>query len=140
MATKRKYGRPSKYKTKYCDMIIDHMAEGYSFESFGAIIDVNQDTLHEWAKRHEEFSEAKKLAFTKSRYYWEKTGIEGLQTTVMRKGNMTVTKTLNVRVWELNLKSKFKEWRNVDKSEDQDPQNRAPFQLVIHPPKDEKSN
>lgn len=136
MATKKKFGRPSKYRPKFCQMLIDHMEKGYSFESFGAIIDVNQDTLHTWAKTHQDFSEAKHLAYNKSRLYWERIGIEGLHTTVMRKGNMTVTKSLNVRVWELNLKSKFKEWRNVDKADETEGVVKVPFQLVIHEPKD----
>ena len=27
-------GRPTKYKPEYCEMLIEHMSEGLSFESF----------------------------------------------------------------------------------------------------------
>lgn len=67
-------GRPTKYKEEYCDMLIDHMAEGYSFETFGAVVDVCKDTLYEWVKVHEEFSDAFKRAKLKCQMTWEKAG------------------------------------------------------------------
>ena len=70
-------GRPTKYKPEYCEKLIKHMTEGYSFESFAAIADCCVDTLNEWAKVHPEFSAAKKRAFAKSMVYWEKMGKEG---------------------------------------------------------------
>ena len=54
-------GRPSKYKEEYCDMLIKHLAKGYPIETFAAEINVNPDTIYEWANRHPEFSEAKKI-------------------------------------------------------------------------------
>lgn len=71
-------GRPSKYKKKFCQMLIDHCGQGLSFESFAGLIDVNQDTLHEWCKRHPEFSEAKKRASEKRRLTLEKIGMNGM--------------------------------------------------------------
>ena len=68
-------GRPTKYKPEYDEMLIKHMTNGYSFESFAGIIEVNQDTLHECAKVQISFSEAKKIAFAKCQYFWEKVGI-----------------------------------------------------------------
>lgn len=55
-------GRPTLYKKEYVEMVKDHMAEGYSFESFAGLIRVNVDTLYEWEKVHQEFSDAKKIA------------------------------------------------------------------------------
>lgn len=51
-------GRPSLYKPEYCEKLIQHMARPRSFESFAAVIDVNRDTLYEWVKVHEDFSDA----------------------------------------------------------------------------------
>lgn len=107
--------RPTKYKPKYCKMLIDHMKSGLSFESFGAVIDVNRDSLFEWVKRHKAFSDAKDVAFEKCRLFWEKKGIDGLETTNYRKGNVSVSKSMNARIWELNMKARFREWRNLDK-------------------------
>lgn len=134
----KRVGRPSKYKSKYCKMLIEDMESGYSFEAFAGKIDVNVDTLHEWCKRHQEFSDAKQLAYAKSRRYWEKVGLDGLQSTVMRKGNMTITKSLNVRVWEMNLKSKFKDWRNLDKADVQINQDNRGDRLIIKMDRDDE--
>jgi hypothetical protein len=58
-------GRPTKYKPEYCEALIDHMAEGYTFESFGGVVGVCKDTLYEWIRTHSAFSYAQKVARTK---------------------------------------------------------------------------
>lgn len=107
----KKTGRPTKYKEEYCDMLIEHMSKGFSFETFAAVIDVNQDTLHEWAKVNPIFSEAKKTAFLKCRYFWENIGIEGLW-------NEPLGRTLNTGVWVFNMKNRFKWSDRVEVSGD----------------------
>ena len=57
----KKVGRPTKYKPEYCEMLIEHMKQLHSFETFAVDIGVNRDTLYEWCKNHPEFSDAKKL-------------------------------------------------------------------------------
>lgn len=69
----RKPGQPTKFRESYCQMLMSHMADGYSFESFGAIIDVCADTLYEWAKVHPEFSESKRRGELKSLHLAEQT-------------------------------------------------------------------
>ena len=88
---KKKVGRPTKYDRKYCRELIKFFsvdatrvvedmrklsADGGSasiikrrvsnemptFAKFARKIGVNQDTLHEWKKKHEEFSESYKQA------------------------------------------------------------------------------
>ena len=53
-------GRPTKYKSEYCDQLVEHMAQGFPYETFAALIDVCRETLYEWEKKHEEFFHAKK--------------------------------------------------------------------------------
>lgn len=55
-------GQPTKYRAEYCQMLIDHMSDGHSYESFAAIPRVHLDTLYQWEKDNPEFSEAKKTA------------------------------------------------------------------------------
>lgn len=93
-------GRPTKYKPEYCQMLIDHMSEGLSFESFAAIIDVNRETLYDWSRKIDEFSDAKKRAFDKSQLWWEKIGIEGLWN--------SKDSSLNTGVYVFNMKNRFK--------------------------------
>ena len=54
--------RQTKYKKDYCQMLTDHMSEGYTFESFGGVVNVCKDTLFEWIKVHSEFSDSLKVA------------------------------------------------------------------------------
>lgn len=97
-------GRPSKYKPEFCEMLIEHMKTGLSFESFAPTVDVASSQLYEWEKKHPEFQEAKKRAFDWSRLFWEQTGIQGLW------GNKLVT--FNSTVWIFNMKNRFG-WRDV---------------------------
>lgn len=90
-------GRPSKFKAEYCQLLIDHMTEGYSFESFAATIDVAESTIYEWANNFPEFSEAKQIAFSKSRLTMERVGFAG---------------EMAPAVWIFSMKNRFpKEWR-----------------------------
>lgn len=54
-----KIGRPEDYKPEFCAMLFDHMKEGYSFETFGAIVGVCRETLYQWAKYNAAFHHAK---------------------------------------------------------------------------------
>ena len=65
------FGRPTIYKDDYCQLLVDHMASGFSFESFGAVIDSSKDTLYHWANTIPDFSEAKKKGRIKQLFHDE---------------------------------------------------------------------
>lgn len=67
-------GRPSKYKPAYCDLVIEHMADGASLTSFAAEIGVARSSINEWMEQHDEFSEAVKVGKAKCSSWWEKVG------------------------------------------------------------------
>lgn len=48
----------TKYKPEYCQMLIDHMSTGLSFDIFGCDIDVVRSTLYQWRIDYPEFDEA----------------------------------------------------------------------------------
>jgi len=52
-------GRPTNYRSEFCEMLLDHFREGLSFNAFAAKAGVCFDTIHEWVKVHKEFSDAK---------------------------------------------------------------------------------
>lgn len=107
-----KVGRPTKYKEEYCQKLIDHMAEGYSFDSFAGIVDVNIDTLYEWAKVHVEFSDAKSIGTAKSMAWWERIG---------RMGMINEIPFFNDRIWRLNMINRFRsQWSDGTKNENND--------------------
>ena len=65
-------GRPSKFKPTYCNMLIEHLAEGASIASFAAEIGVARSTINQWAEDYPEFSEALKVGKAKCAAWWEK--------------------------------------------------------------------
>lgn len=90
-------------------MVIDHMSQGYSFESFAAIVNVSKDTLYEWAKQHKEFSDAGDQARSKARLFWEQKGIEGMNGKI---------RNFNSGVWQFWMKNRFKWHDNLQVSQD----------------------
>ena len=62
---KRGRGQPTKYKPEYCSEIIKlaEECEPYDFACSAAVLfEICGDTLHEWRRRHPDFSDAYKRA------------------------------------------------------------------------------
>lgn len=105
-------GRPSKYKEEFCELLVEHMAKGRSFESFAAVADVDRDTLYEWAKVHESFSDAKGRGQAKSLFHWEGLGLDHVvnvsEHSKDSEGNSSsTTKSLNAAVYNLAMVNRF---------------------------------
>jgi len=110
-------GRPTKYKTEYCHLLIEHMANGLSYEAFAGLIGVSKHSLYEWEKVHEEFSDAKRIAVEKSRLFWEKLGVDHILNVSESFGEgQSKSKSLNASVWIFNMKNRFK-WRDKQPDE-----------------------
>ena len=62
----------NKYNPDLCNDLIDHMAKGHSFFSYGAICNTTKETILKWTDRHPEFNEARKIGMSKALLYWEK--------------------------------------------------------------------
>ena len=70
-----------KYRPEYCDMLIEEMASGFTFDSFASDIGVSKQTLYNWCLIYPEFKEAKDIGIEASR----KT-LEGIMLNVARTG------------------------------------------------------
>jgi transposase len=105
-------GRPTDYKDEYCQMVKDHMAKGYSFESFGALVGCHKQTLYNWQSVHPKFFDSVKEAFELCRLFWEEKGIDLV--TGDSNGNATA--------WIFQMKNRFpEEWKDkkeVDNTHD----------------------
>lgn len=53
-------GRPSKYKEEYAEQAYKLCLLGATDKELADFFEVNEDTINEWKKKHEEFSEALK--------------------------------------------------------------------------------
>lgn len=92
----------SKYKPEYCEMLVKHMSDGLSFESFAAVAKVNRDTLYEWLKVHDSFAKAKADGFSENLLFYEKIG---------RAGMTGKLPGFNITAWIFNMKNRHG-WRD----------------------------
>lgn len=96
-----KTGRPTDYKHEYCDLLINHMAEGLSFESFAGKVNVSKQTIYDWMQKNPEFLDARKKGDALSLLWWEKEGKDG----------MWSGKQFNAAIWMINMKNRHG-WRD----------------------------
>lgn len=71
-------GKPHKFKEEYCDMLVKHMEQGLSYESFAGLIGVTRDCLYKWEGRHESFLYSKKIGKEKQLLTLERIGLKGI--------------------------------------------------------------
>lgn len=50
-----------KFQDEFCEMLIEHMADGFSFESFGKKIKTGCRTLYYWVENYPDFADAKEI-------------------------------------------------------------------------------
>ena len=113
-------GQPTAYKPEYCQMLIDHMSEGFSYESFAGKIDVARKTIYNWERDFPEFLHAKEIGFDKSRIFWENLGVKHiLNESESSPGVGSSSRSLNSSVWIFNMKNRF-QWRDRPKEEIED--------------------
>jgi DNA-binding XRE family transcriptional regulator len=116
-------GRPTIYEERFCDLLIEHMAKGLSYESFAGFLGVSKQTIYDWEKVNAEFLDSKKIGVEKSRLFWEQQGIDGLfdtkESTKEEDGSWnSKERKLNGAVWIFNMKNRFKEeWRDKQEIE-----------------------
>lgn len=91
-------GRPTVYRSEYCDEIVEHMATGKSLTSFAVKINVHRDSLYEWAKVYPEFSDALEKARGARLSHYEQLGYAGMVGKI---------KGFNATVWIFSMKAYF---------------------------------
>ncbi len=118
-------GRSTDYKPEYDQMLIDHMAKGLSFKSFGGVANVGTTTLYEWLKANASFQKSKSIGNNKCRLYWETIGVvygvEGRSEEVVingKKVRQKRTERLNPTVYRMNMMNRFPDDWNKPVPED----------------------
>ena len=92
-------------------MIISHMAQGLSKESFAGEIGVSKKTLYNWMEKNPDFLHAVHIGEEKSLLFWEKAGIRG----------MDLGKDFNAIVWKFNIANRFGWKEKADITSDDKP-------------------
>lgn len=102
-------GKPTSYKTEYCQDIIEHFKTGKSYAAFAASINVHRGTLHDWEAKHPEFADAKSIGWEHYQAWWEAHGEEGIYNqTFMEPDGSKRSVSINAAVWIYNMKCRFK--------------------------------
>ena len=99
----KKMGRPTKYKSEMCDVVIELMREGASQQEVLNELNISNDTFYRWKEENPDFSETVKRGIELSQGWWEKQGRVSLR-----------DRTFNYPGWYMNMKNRFK-W--ADKQE-----------------------
>jgi hypothetical protein len=93
--------RPTEYKQEYCETIIEAGKQGKSIAWMASELEVNKDTIYEWARVHPEFSVALACARAHSQRWWEDAGQAGMD----KPG-------FGASVWSRSMAARFPEdWR-----------------------------
>lgn len=96
-------GAPSKYNPSCIETVIELGKQGKSVTYIATELDVHKDTIYEWAKVHDEFSDALTRAKQWAQRWWEDKGQDGL----------TADK-FNGSVWSRSMAARFPDdWREV---------------------------
>lgn len=95
-------GRPSKYKSEYCDVVTKLMKKGHSKLFVAGNLGISRDTLYEWCRHYPEFSDTIKVGEMQSYAYWEEIGMRAM------KGKI---KGFRPSLWIFTMKARFG-WRD----------------------------
>lgn len=90
-----KYG--PKFKPEFHEMLLEHMAQGLSYEIFAAKIGTHRSTLYLWERTNAAWHDTKCRAKELCQLYWEKQGLNLVS---------------NPAVWMFQMKARFG-WRDT---------------------------
>ena len=108
---KRPVGRPSLYKTEYCEEVIALGKIGKSTEAIGAILGVGTKTLYNWRDENPEFLHALELAKEFELQWWE----DIAQTHMIENKE---SDKINASIWSRSMAARFpKKYREQVKQE-----------------------
>jgi len=91
-------GRPTAYRPEYCERVIEMGKKGYSPAQMCAEFDVSRQTIDNWADANPIFLEALSRARVHAQAWWEKKGMEGLE-----------SDKFNAQVWKKSMEARFRE-------------------------------
>ena len=94
--TRKTTGRPSKYKPEMCGQVIELMKEGASLVEVAAELGICKDTVHEWKKTNDEFSESIKRGVKLRAAWWERKGRTSLE-----------NRDFSATFWYMKMKNRF---------------------------------
>lgn len=98
-----KIGKQTVYDKKFCNMLVEHMTNGYDFYSFAKVVGVSRMTLDKWLLDRPNFKEAREVGDEAYYHHWLEIGLRGA------KG---LIKGYNASTWIFTMKNKFG-WKDI---------------------------
>ena len=96
-----------KYTEDYCQKVEDLMSSGMSITEVASTLGIHRDTIYDWSKKFPEFKQAMRNGVALSQAWWE------------RQARLNIDKKeFNHRLWEFNMKCRFKEDWSVTQNHD----------------------
>jgi len=93
---KRPFGRPEEYDPKFCDEIVEYMAQGLSKIAAVGKMGFSKTSLWNWSKKYPDFMAALKKGETLGQLWWEEKGAIGME-----------SRSFNAAVWIFSGKNKY---------------------------------
>lgn len=102
-------GRPTKYDPKMCEQLIECGEQGFSITEMACHIGISKETLYDWSRNNQQFSDSLKIAVEKSQAWWEKKG---------RAATFGEIEGFNPTAYIFQMKNRFREdYSDVNKHE-----------------------
>lgn len=95
--SKNPVGRPTKFDDSFCERAIALGRDGKSHAQIAANLGVTRETLYQWAKENDQFSDAMSLARELSLNWWEEQAQQGIW----------AGKEFNAAVWNKSVTARF---------------------------------
>lgn len=121
-------GRPSSYKERYCEAVIDHLRQGKSLAAFAALIGTHREVVWKWRQKYVDFDNACLTGLEHSQVWWENLAAAVATGKVMdieqdaaspNFGKPKLPHT-NPGMIMFLMKQRFSDYRNIAKREDDD--------------------
>lgn len=97
---KKKTGRPTKYRSALCDLLIETMTDGKGLTDFAAEQNIDYSTLRDWVRENEEFGKAYKRGRIMQLYWWNNLG----------RAALLAPGKVDRAIYIFNMKVKFREY------------------------------
>jgi hypothetical protein len=100
MEKKRTRGRPTKYRSEFCELVLELGAKGKSKAQMAAALGCDRASIDRWADDHEEFCNAMAMARDLALAWWEDVGQEGMW-------QSSDGLRLNPQLWSRSMSARF---------------------------------
>jgi orotate phosphoribosyltransferase-like protein len=94
-------GRPTDYRSEFCDRVVEWGRQGKSRGWMASQLDVSHQTILTWESKHADFLEAMERAQAHAQAHWEDLGHDNIK-----------LRDFNSSVWSRSMAARFpKHWR-----------------------------